>query len=167
MALSVRDFARFGLLYLRRGQWRDRQLLKPEFVQMATDSPLAADTPLTRGKPADMLPNQRTIGGSRNITPVGPGYYSFNWWLNRTNKVGQKLFLDAPADAYVASGHGGVRLLCVIPSLDLIVCWNDSKIEDHDQSPGNANTKCNQAARLLREAVTEPKAGQTDSDKLY
>lgn len=156
LALSVRDFARFGLLYLRGGQWRERQLLKPEFAQMAISSPLAPETPLTSGRTAEMLPGQRSVGGSRNITPVGPGYYSFNWWLNRTNREGQRLFVAAPDDAYVASGHGGMRMLWIMPSLDLIVCWNDSKIEDHDQSPGNPNTKCNQAARLMREAVLKP-----------
>jgi hypothetical protein len=46
------------------------------------------------------------IGGSRNITPVGPGYYSFNWWLNGTNRLGQRLYVEAPADLYVASKHG-------------------------------------------------------------
>ncbi len=158
LALSVRDFARFGLLYLRNGKWRDQQLLKREFVRQATDTPLSLATPLTSGEFADMLPEQRSIGGTRNITPVGPGYYSFNWWLNRTNQAGKRLFVDALPDAFVASGHGGMRTLWILPSLDLIVCWNDSKIEDHDQSPGNPNTKCNQAARLMVEAATE--AGQ-------
>lgn len=153
LALSVRDFARFGLLYLRKGQWRDRQLLKPEFVEMATHSPLAPATPLTSGQPADMLPRQRTIGGTRNITPVGPGYYSFNWWLNGTNRDGHRLFGDAPPDAYVASGHGGMRMLWIIPSLDLVACWNDSKIDDHDKSPGNPDTKNNQAARVIVESL--------------
>jgi hypothetical protein len=41
----------------------------------------------------------------------------------------------------------------VIPSYDLIVAWNDSPINDHDASPTNAKTKCNQAARLIRAAV--------------
>ena len=100
-----------------------------------------------------MLPGQHSIGGGKNITPVGPGYYSFNWWLNRTNQVSQRLYVDAPADTYVASGHGGKRTLWIIPGLDLVVCWNDSPIDDHDASPGNPNTKCNQTARLMVEAV--------------
>ena len=62
-------------------------------------------------------------------------------------------FPDAPADAYVASGHGGMRVLFLVPSLGLAVCWNDSRIDDHDQSPGNANTKMNGAVRLICEAV--------------
>ncbi len=153
LALSVRDFARIGLLYLHDGQWRDKQLIKSEFIRMAINSPIPAGTPLTSGREADMLPGQHSIGGGKNITPVGPGYYSFNWWLNRTNKSGQRLYVDAPPDTYVASGHGGKRTLWIIPSLDLIACWNDSPIDDHDASPGNPNSKCNQAARLMVEAV--------------
>jgi len=158
LAVSVRDFARFGLLYLRNGRWQDKELIKPEFIQMAINSPIPAATPLTSGREAAMLPGQRSVGGTRNITPVGPGYYSFNWWLNRTNQSGQRLFVDAPADTYVASGHGGKRMLWIIPSLDLVVCWNDSPIDDHDQSPGNPNTKVNQAARLIAQAVTDTSA---------
>jgi CubicO group peptidase (beta-lactamase class C family) len=150
LALSVRDFARIGLLYLNNGHWRAKEVIKPEFVRMAINSPIPAETPLTSGREADMLPGQRSVGGTRNITRVGPGYYSFNWWLNRTNKSGQRLYVDAPPDTYVASGHGGKRTLWIIPSLDVIVCWNDSPIDDHDASPGNPNTKCNQAARLCR-----------------
>jgi hypothetical protein len=155
LALSVRDFARFGLLYLRNGTWQNKQLLRPGLVEMVVSSPVSADTSLTSGKDAEMLPNQRSIGGTRNITPVGPGYYSFNWWLNRTNQFGRRLFAEAPPDAYVASGHGGKRMLWIVPSLDLIVCWNDSEIDDHDQSPGNPATKCNQAARLMVAAVSD------------
>jgi len=39
LALSWRDFARFGLLYLRHGKWRDKQLLDSERVEMAISSP--------------------------------------------------------------------------------------------------------------------------------
>jgi len=36
------------------------------------------------------------------------------------NKDGQLLFVDAPPDTYLASGHGGKRALWIIPSLNLI-----------------------------------------------
>jgi CubicO group peptidase (beta-lactamase class C family) len=156
LAVSVRDFARFGLLYLRGGRWKGRQVVRPDLVKLATSSPVPPDLPLAAAKDGEMLPGQRSLGGGRRITPVGPGYYSFNWWLNRTDRRGRRLFAAAPPDSYVASGHGGQRMLWVIPSLDLVVCWNDARVEDHDASPGNPRTKCNQAARLLREAVLAP-----------
>ena len=36
MWISTRDQARFGYLFLRRGRWRERQLLSDEWVQLAT-----------------------------------------------------------------------------------------------------------------------------------
>jgi len=153
LALSCRDFARFGLLVLRQGRWGGRQLIPASAFAAMTNSLVPPSLPLTLGKEAAMLPNQRSIGGTRNITPVGPGYYSFNWWLNSTNAAGQRLFVDAPLDAFAASGHGGMRVLFLVPSLDLIVCWNDSRIDDQDKSPGNPATKMNQATRLIRESV--------------
>src|SRR5262245_43763238 len=162
LAVSVRDFARFGLLYLRGGRWQDRQVVRPDLIRLAVSSPVSGDTPLTSGKDAAMLPGQRSLGGGKNITRVGPGYYSFNWWLNRTDREGRRLFVDAPPDAYVASGHGGRRMLWVIPGLDLVVSWNDAAVDDHDASPGNAAAKANRAARLLKEAVLAgPGAAQT------
>jgi CubicO group peptidase (beta-lactamase class C family) len=165
LAISVRDLARFGLLYLRGGRWNDKQVLKPALFPMALSSPVPADLPRTRGKEADMLPRQRSLGGGKDITPVGPGYYSFNWWLNRADKEGRRLYVDAPPDAFVAMGHGGERALWVIPSLDLVVVWNDAQINDHDASPGNPSTKCNQAARLLREAVQRRTRVALDKDR--
>ncbi len=153
LAISVRDLARFGLLYLRGGRWRGKQVLRPDLVQLALSSPVPADLPRTRGHGAAMLPGQRSLGGNKDQTPVGPGYYSFNWWLNRTDREGKRLFVDAPPDLFAALGHGGQRALWVLPSLDLIVAWNDSRIDDHDASPGNPRTKCNQALRLMRQAV--------------
>jgi len=151
----VRDFARFGLLYLRGGQWRGQRIVAAQNVRLAISSPVAVATPLTSGIEAPMLPGQRTIGGTRNITPIGPGFYSFNWWLNGTNASGQRLFPSAPPDTYGASGHGGRRALWIFPGLDLVVCWNESRIDDHDKSVGNAQSRCNQAHRIIV-AAAEP-----------
>jgi CubicO group peptidase (beta-lactamase class C family) len=121
LAVSVRDLARFGLLYLRGGQWKGKQVLHSKLVRMVLSSPVPADLPRTRGKDAALLPRQRSLGGGKDQTPVGPGFYSFNWWLNRTDRDGKRLYVDAPPDAFAAVGHGGERALAVIPSLDLIV----------------------------------------------
>jgi len=162
LGVSVRDLARLGLLYLHEGRWRDKLIISPEHIRLAISSPIPADMPRTSGQEAPMLPEQRSIGGSRNITPAGPGFYSFNWWLNRTDGQGRRLYVDAPHDTFVAAGHGGKRMLWVIPSLELIVAWNDSPIDDHDSSPGNPHTKANQAARLMRESTGMPAAPASD-----
>lgn len=153
LAVSVRDFARFGLLYLRNGKWGSKLILKPALVRMALTSPVRPNVRRTSGHEADMLPGQRTLGGGKDQTATGPGFYSFNWWLNRTDASGRRLYRRAPPDTFLASGHGGVRDLWVIPSLDLIVCWNDANVEDHDASPTDPNTKSNRAAQLICEAA--------------
>lgn len=72
--------------------------------------------------------------------------------LNTTNQAGERLFADTPPDMFVASGHGGMRALVIIPSLNLVAAWNDSTIEDQDASPGNPKTRNNRALKLLVEA---------------
>ena len=57
MFISARDQARFGYLTLRRGKWKDKQILSEEWVRMAL-SP----------------------------TPVQPTYGFMNWFLNTDRK---------------------------------------------------------------------------------
>jgi CubicO group peptidase (beta-lactamase class C family) len=57
MFISARDLARFGYLTLRRGRWRDRQVLSDAWVRMAL-------TP----------------------TPVEPTYGFMNWFVNTDRK---------------------------------------------------------------------------------
>jgi CubicO group peptidase (beta-lactamase class C family) len=58
MFISARDQARFGYFTLRRGKWKDKQLLSEEWVKMAT-------TP----------------------TPANTGYGFMNWFLNTDKKM--------------------------------------------------------------------------------
>jgi CubicO group peptidase (beta-lactamase class C family) len=153
LAISPRDFARFGLLVLRGGTWGDRTLVPPGLLYMSISSAIPASTPRTGGKDGTMLPGQRTLGGAKNITPVGPGYYSFNWWLNGVDDQRRQLFVEGPGELVAALGHGGTRALWIFPSLDLVVSWNDAKIDDHDRSPGNPDSKINRAVRLMVESV--------------
>lgn len=153
LAISVRDFARFGLWTLRGGKWAGKQLLRPALLKMSLNSPVRPYLPRTSGREAEMLPDQRTLGGGKDQTATGPGFYSFNWWLNRTDSAGRRLYRYAPPDIYLASGHGGIRDLWVIPSLDMVVSWNDANVEDHDASPADPSTKSNLAAKLICEAA--------------
>ncbi|MCF1749859.1 serine hydrolase domain-containing protein [Mariniradius sediminis] len=89
-----RDFARFGLLMLNKGNWEGSQVLSQEWVKFA----------VTR-------------------TPAAPiGQYGAQWWLNAGNKdnPADKLFPDLPNDAFYAGGFEGQWIL-VIPSEDLVI----------------------------------------------
>ncbi len=130
VGVSPRDFCRFGLLYLRKGSWQGRQLLRRTHAVMAVTTPLANSIPRAGTKAAAMIPGQRTLGSSRKPDNQCPheGSYSFLWWINGVNKQGKRLWPGVPHDAYGAFGHGGPRAMAVIPSLDVITSWNDATL---------------------------------------
>lgn len=90
---TARDFARFGLLYLRGGQWDGRQLL-----------------------PADWVNN------ARHPTAASNSYYGALFWLNAINRAtGKPAVTDLlPDDTFFARGFGG-QLITIIPSRDAVI----------------------------------------------
>lgn len=161
LAVSPRDFARFGLLYLRHGSWRGRQLLSRGFTRLAVSDPLPNSLPRTAGQAAPMLPGQRTLGSHAVPDNQGDhlGSYSWLWWVNGVDRKGKRNWPAAPLDTYAALGHGGEDGMAVIPSLDLVVSWNRSKLPD--------GAMADQAMRLLVGAVldADPMAGQVVVDR--
>ncbi|MCE9518733.1 MAG: serine hydrolase [Verrucomicrobia bacterium] len=157
LQMSVRDFARFGYFVMRHGKWNGKQLLPPQLIDQMLTEGVPATLPMSSGKEADMLPGQRSYGTSmtRNDTPVGPGFYSFNWWLNLEDAQGRRPVPDAPSDSIFAVGLFGRAVLWIIPSLDVIVSWNQSDITDHLESIRNDKSKFNTAAKLIRESVID------------
>ncbi|MDF2927119.1 MAG: beta-lactamase [Paenibacillaceae bacterium] len=128
LSLSVRDLARLGLLYMRNGSWNGRSIIRPDLARMAVSSPISRDTPLAGKLEARMLEDQRSIGGGKSITSLGPGCYSFNWWLNRPVGSGNLLFPHLPGETICAIGHGGKKMMWLFPAHDLIIVWNGSHI---------------------------------------
>jgi len=149
VAVSPRDFARFGLLYLRKGKWGDKRLLSAKHAEMAVRSPLPNRLPRAGGKAAEMIPGQRSIGSRRIPDNQGDhlGSYSWLWWTNGVDRKGRRHWPDVPHDAYGAFGHGGPRAMVVLPSLDLIVSWNDARVRGAGKE--------NEALRRLVQAVTD------------
>jgi CubicO group peptidase (beta-lactamase class C family) len=92
---TARDFARFGLLYLRDGIWDGKRILPSGWVDFAR----------TRG-PA---PNSGVYGAGFWITPP-PGDVMSRY----------ALCPHGPSDLFVAQGHEG-QLIVIVPSKDLIV----------------------------------------------
>jgi CubicO group peptidase (beta-lactamase class C family) len=90
--LSARDLARFALLYLHGGQWRDRQIVPRDWVEASTRS--YSDTPT--------------------------GGYGYMWWTSvpAGGERGRDVKLLRPT--FWADGHLG-QYAVVVPSLDLVV----------------------------------------------
>lgn len=159
LAVSPRDFARFGLLYLRKGRWRDAQLISREHAEMAVSSPLSNDIPRAGTQAAETIPGQRSIG-SRQVPDNQTdhfGSYSWLWWLNGIDREGKRHWPDVPHDVFCCSGHGGPRFLGVFPGLDLIVSWNDVDVRSRE--------KMNDALALLVAAVTDVDANDAEQSK--
>ena len=91
---TVRDFARFGLLYYNNGVWNDEQILPSNWVKESIQ-PSTADK------------RKR---------------YGYQFWLNgfTENNSNQRMFPDVPADMFFASGFGGQNIY-IIPSMKLVV----------------------------------------------
>lgn len=160
LSVSPRDFARFGWLMLNRGRWNGRQVLPDSDVLMATRSPLPNRIPRTSGEEAPMLPEQRSLG-SRKIPDNQTdhfGSYSWAWWLNGVDRDGARFWPDAPLDTYAALGHeNGQRGMAVIPSLDLVLSWNDTTLGDRPSRPHPLN----EVFRLILQASEDsPMPGQ-------
>ena len=150
LAVSVRDFARFGLLYLRKSNWKGKQLISQEHATMAVTNPLPNSISRAEGQEVEMICEQRTMG-SQNIPDNQCDHldsYSFLWWTNGIDREGKRHWADVPVvDTYGAFGHGGPRAMVVVPSLDLVMSWNDANIHSRERE--------NQAMKLLVESVVD------------
>ena len=152
VGISPRDFCRFGLLYLRQGKWKDQQILPSAVIYKATHKPLAPEFPRTSASEAEMLPGKRSIG-SRNIPDDQTdhmGSYSWLWWINGTNAKGKRLWPDAPDEVWTCLGHkNGKRGMAVIPELDIVMSWNDTKLDSMKEHPHPLN----EVFKLIKESV--------------
>ncbi len=90
--MTARDWARFGLLFLHDGVWRNRRVLPAGFVDYVTT-------------PAPHAPK---------------GNYGAHWWLNRGTAGAERPFPSLPEDMFFANGHEG-QFVIVIPSSDAVI----------------------------------------------
>jgi CubicO group peptidase (beta-lactamase class C family) len=93
--ISARDLARFGLLYLNHGRWRDQQIVPASWVDKSSHA-------------SEMI----------QFHGVDTGGYEYLWWV----EYGGAHFPGAkvPPGTYSARGAGG-QFLVVIPSRNLVV----------------------------------------------
>jgi CubicO group peptidase (beta-lactamase class C family) len=89
--VSARDLARFGLLFLREGQWREQQIVSAKWVKESTASH-----------------SKRGFDGG----------YGYMWWTGVNN--GLLPNVNVKAHSYYAAGWGGHRVF-VLPYRKLVV----------------------------------------------
>ena len=92
--MSARDLARFALLYLHKGKWRNRQVVPSSWVEESTRS--YSDAVYATG-------------------------YGFLWWIGMPrNPVTVSTTTTEPSGCFFALGYGG-QLAFVSPADDLVV----------------------------------------------
>lgn len=131
LRISARDLARFGQMILDGGVAGGKRVLSEAMIELLLGSVVPVQVPLSEASAADMIPGQKTVGGPVwNVSPIGPGQYSFHFWKNERGASGVAMLPDAPQDTILASGKWGEAALWIIPSLELVVAWNGSSIDD-------------------------------------
>lgn len=81
--LSTRDMAKFGQLFLQKGQWQGEQIISPYWVELSTK------------KQFDLPPEYPTDG------------YGFQWWTTDYD------IADKTIETYFADGNGGQFIIVV------------------------------------------------------
>jgi CubicO group peptidase (beta-lactamase class C family) len=89
--LSTRDFARFALLYLHKGQWNKSQIIPADWVETST----------------------------RPYSDTTSGGYGYLWWT-ADSASGRPPETPFPSGSFWAEGNLG-QYAVIVPSLDLIV----------------------------------------------
>ena len=89
--VSARDLARFGLLFLREGRWRDRHIVSSAWVSESTAS-------------------HSNIGRDKG--------YGYMWWTG--TKEGLFPGVNVKGHSYYASGWGGQKIF-VLPYRNLVI----------------------------------------------
>ena len=99
ISANVNAMARIGYLYLRRGRWRDEQIIPVSFVDMARTVPEAI-----KGLP---VVRKESYFDASN-------HYGLLWWNNADGTM-----VKVPRDTYWSWGLYD-SLIVVIPSLDIV-----------------------------------------------
>ena len=99
MGMPARDLARIAYCMLRRGRWRDRQVIPKWFVDETARPTHSVTTPELRFR-------------------IAAQCFSHGWQI--PSRLGGERAKGIPADARYKPGSGG-QLIAFVPSLDLVV----------------------------------------------
>lgn len=102
---TARDFARFGLLYLKHGFWDGRQVLSSAWTDSAAQG-----------------------------APAAKGRYGMLFWRNGKDSESGKCAISdkLPCDMYFARGFGG-QLIAIAPSHDAVIVMLNAAYTDDVQ----------------------------------
>ena len=95
--ISANELARFGLLFLNEGNWNGNQLISRNWIEQSTK--------------VQVLPAMEL--GTHLSEIYGMGVYGFNWWVNGVQPKRSRLWANAPAGTYAASGYNNNKMFII------------------------------------------------------
>jgi len=102
--VNARQLARWGWLFLNRGNWNGEQLVSEQWVDMATTV---------------QVPFLIPVASTDRDNIRGSGCYGFNWWINGRDFKGELKLEAAPEGIFWASGHNNNKCF-VVPQWNLV-----------------------------------------------
>lgn len=131
VTLNAHQLARFGHLYLNRGNWDGKQLLSKSWCEMATTNQVPLNTSVFQGDRANVK---------------GSGSYGFNWWVNSPD--GLSRMPDAPLHTAYLSGFNH-NICCIIPEWDMVII----RMGDDKNPPEGKHIVWNEFLKRVGEAM--------------
>lgn len=134
MRISPRDLARFGLLAMTGGWWKNKQLVRRDLMETMLSSPVSATLPRSAFYEiqGSLVTGGQSFGGGINQDCAVPGLYSFTWWLNQPKPDGRRYLAGLPQNSFLANGLYLCDGCLVIPSWQLVIAWNSSRLSEED-----------------------------------
>jgi len=105
MHISAQELARFGLLFLNRGNWNGNQLISAKWVEQATSAQVDTSVPLYK---------QRAWYTSLI------GAYGFNWWVNGVRRDGKRKWSQAPPKTAAVQGNHN-NYCFIVPEWEMVI----------------------------------------------
>jgi hypothetical protein len=140
--ITAREMARFGHLFLNRGNWDGNQVLSTGWVDDATQNHVPASIFLFR----DINTGPET--GHMDIE--GRGIYGYHWWVNGITVAGSRSMPDAPLGTFYRSGYND-NFVVVVPEWDIVIVRLGL-----DETVDDAASLWNDVLKLISEAFISP-----------
>lgn len=130
--VNAKQLARWGWLFLNKGNWDGNQLISKEWIELATSV---------------QVPESIPVADTDRGYLIGPGFYGFNWWVNGRKANGETKFPGAPEGCFFASGSNNNKCI-VIPQWNMVVVRMGE-----DGYPANSDIIYGTFLRMLGESI--------------
>jgi len=120
--INAKNFARWGWLFLNKGNWDGVQLLSKKWINEAASVQVSSTIP---------------VADTDRKDTEGSGCYGFNWWVNCKKADGNLKLPGAPEGIFWASELNNNRCF-VIPQWNMVVVrmGTDGNIDNADEVYG-------------------------------